>query len=95
MRWAAFLVLLAFLLGFLVPQAVTVPVIRDGHLMIGQLDVCHSVTPAISTSGDMPLYLHAGACVHVPALLIAHANIPDPMFPQFLFLQQNDRPPNA
>jgi len=94
MRWAAFLVLLALLLGFLVPQPAEMTVMRNGHLMIGSLDVCHSATPVLSTNGDIP-YLNPGACVQIPASLIVHANISDPVFPQFLFPQQNDRPPKA
>ncbi len=94
MRWAVLLVLLALLLGVLVSQPAEMTVIRNGHLMIGSLDVCHSAAPVLSTNGDTP-YLNAGACVQIPALLIARTNIPDPVFPQFFFLQQNDRPPKA
>ncbi len=94
MRWATFPVLLTLLLGFLVPQAVTVPVMRDGHLMIGSLDVCHSVTPPLSKNGDMPR-LYSGVCDQMPASLVAYMNIPETVFPQFLLPQENDRPPKA
>jgi hypothetical protein len=94
MRWTVLLVLAAFLFGICAPQSAEISVIRDGHLMIGSLDVCHSTTPVLSTSSDMP-YLNTGACVRIPVSLIAYMNIPDSVFPHFFIPQQNDRPPKA
>jgi hypothetical protein len=94
MRWTVLLILAAVLFGICSPQVAEMCVMRDGHPTIGSLDVCHSTTPVLSTNGAMP-YLNAGACVQIPVSLIAHTNIPDPLFPQFLFPQQNDRPPKA
>jgi hypothetical protein len=94
MRWTAFLVQAVILLGFFVHQAVTVPVMRDGHLMIGTLDVCHPATPVLSAHGDMPC-VKTGASAQAPVSVIAYMNTPDPVLPQFLLLHQNDRPPKA
>jgi hypothetical protein len=94
MRWAALLVLLALLLGSFVPQPAEITVMRNGHLMIGTLDVCHSATPALSLNTDMSC-VNTGACDQAPVSLIAHTNIPDPVFPHFFIPRQNDRPPKA
>jgi hypothetical protein len=61
---------------------------------IRMLDVCHSATPALSSNGEMPCVFTRPSS-QVPVASIARANISDPIFPQFLFPQQNDQPPKA
>jgi hypothetical protein len=94
MQWKALLVLATIALGILAPLPMQTVVLRDGHLVIGALDVCHSETPALSMNGDMPCMNREAYC-HVPSLSIAYTDILDLNFSLLLFPQQNDRPPEA
>lgn len=65
MKWQALIVLLAIALSIVLPPSL--PFLSDHGAMaaIGTLDVCHSATPALSSSGEMP-------CVNVPTAAIPH-----------------------
>jgi hypothetical protein len=54
MRCQAIIILLAFALSIIIPQ--TLPIINTvgKYEEINTLDICHSATPAISSSRDMP-----------------------------------------
>jgi hypothetical protein len=69
-------------------------IVNDGQSFLGNLDVCHAATPALSSNGEMP-------CVNeVPCRICQPAQgevvqIDNHLFQPFLIVLQEERPPKA
>ncbi len=94
MRWQAVIVLLAIALSIVGPPSLPMTFLHDGHSAIGILDVCHSSTPALSTSGDMPCMSEC-PCRPLPLPQNAFAELVNPRFKPFFIAFQDERPPKV
>jgi hypothetical protein len=94
MRWQAIIILLAIALSIVGPPSVPMAFEHDDHATIGILDVCHSSTPALSTSGDMPCMSEC-PCQHLPLARNAVENTINPPIKPFFIAFQDERPPKA
>jgi hypothetical protein len=94
MRWQAVIILLVITFGIVGPPTLSMIVLHDGHTTIGTLDVCHSSTPALSTSGDMPCM---SECLFqsLPLNQNAVVELANPRFKPFFISFQDERPPKV
>jgi hypothetical protein len=92
MKWQALIVLLAIALSIAVPPSLPFLSDRGAMAAIGTLDVCHSATPALFSSGDMPCM---SECAGLPLPLTRNnaAEIADSPFQPFSLAFQDERPP--
>jgi hypothetical protein len=94
MRWQSIIVLMAIALSIVLPPALPIMAAQGGRVEIGTLDVCHSATPALSTSGDMPCI---NDCKNQP-LPLGLSTVPAvaaPLFKPFSIAFQDERPPKS
>jgi hypothetical protein len=94
MKWQAIIVLLAIALTVLAPPSLPLTVARGGHAEIGDLDVCHQATPALSSAGEMPC-INSVPAVHRPASFVTLSASQKPFFLQSLFTFDREHPPKA
>jgi hypothetical protein len=94
MKWQAVIVLLAIALTIVMPPSFSFSCGHAGHAMIGTLDICHSATPALSSSGNMP-YMQQCPCHPLPLVLQETSEIVNPLFKPFITAFQDERPPKA
>lgn len=94
MKAQAIIILIAILLGALLPQSLPFLALHSDREAIGALDVCHSAAPALSSAGEMP-YLGECPCKPVPPAFAVFSSIVTPVFTQSLFSTRNERPPKA
>ena len=65
MRWQSLILLMAIAVSAVASPTLPPTIAYDRESMIGVLNVCHSVTLALSSNGDMP-YVKERPCSHVP-----------------------------
>lgn len=94
MKVQAIIVLLAIMFSVLAPPSVPFLAMHGSEQAIGNLDVCHSGTPAISHGGEMP-FLNECLGSLVPSSVFSAAPDITPLFIQALFTIRNERPPIA
>lgn len=94
MRASAFILLAAILLGVLLPPALPVVALRGNQQMIGDLDVCRSAAPALSSAGDMPC-LGESCCRLCPLVAVDSREVVTPLLMQSMYPAQTERPPKA
>jgi hypothetical protein len=71
MKGTAYIVIIAITIAALSPiTLLTVPVNHAGQPVLGDLNVCRSSTPALSSNGDMPC-VNVSPCPQAPPLSIA------------------------
>ena len=93
MKWQAIIVLLAITLSIAVPASLSLTCDHGGLAAIGTLDVCHSATPALSSSGDMQCI--QCSCHPLPLVLQETSEIVNSHFKQAITAFQDERPPKA
>lgn len=93
MRSVSLIVLLAVAFGVIVPPLIPMAA-HDESLMIGNIDVCNSAVPALSSNGEMTC-MHECPCKEGPVPVIVNAEQIDQIFTHFLLPSQNERPPKA
>ncbi len=91
MRWNALIVLAAILLAVLAPQSLEL-MVRDGHMMIGSLDLCHSAAPALAPQGELAC-TETARYVHLPLLFVADTLPLTSKFAFLLFADSPEQPP--
>jgi hypothetical protein len=94
MRWKAVIVLLAILIGIVVPPSLPFLTATGAEASLGTLDVCHKAAPALSSHGDMPC-MNECPCQPLP---LASCAVPDTLssaFKPLLLPFQDERPPQA
>lgn len=95
MRWKAVIVLLAVLIGIVVPPSLPLMTATGVQASLGSLDVCHKASPALfSHGGEMPC-LNECPCQPLPLASINIPVIPSSDFKPFLLAFQDERPPKA
>lgn len=94
MRWQAVILLIALALTAALPPSLAFAPDSDEQPSLGTLNVCHSAAPALSSNGDMPC-VNECPCRHVPAVSVALTKPNVPLFPEFLLISGNERPPQA
>jgi hypothetical protein len=92
MKWQAVIVLLAIGFSIAVPPCFLVPGDHGNHAMIGNLDVCHTATPALSANGNMPC-VHQSPCNPMPLVQDKISKTTDPHIKPLLIAFQDERPP--
>jgi hypothetical protein len=92
MRWQVVIVLAALAFTIMVPPSFPLVIDRDGQTVLGTLDVCHTVTPALASNGEMPC-MNECPCRHVPASSIVYCKQIDPLLSEFLLITRNEHPP--
>ncbi len=94
MKWNAFFILICITLGVMAPPMF--PHINDhgATAEIGTLDVCHAVTPALSSNGDM-LWMNEYAGPHLLPADSRNADVTVLLFKSPLISSQDERPPEV
>jgi hypothetical protein len=94
MRWQALIVLIAIIVSIVSPPSLPQTFAKEGKSVIGILNVCHSATPALSSSGDM-LCVTECSFSQVPAPFVASSESPHYFLTQIHFPKLNEHPPKA
>ncbi len=94
MKWQAFIVLAAIVLAIFAPPALPLLGAHGASAQIGTLDLCSSGIPALAANGEMPCISHVPA-LQCPTMIITFTAFQKPVFVQFLFTFDNERPPRA
>ncbi len=93
MRSVSLIVLLAVAFGVIVPPLIPMAA-HDESPMIGNIDICNSGVPALSSNGEMPC-MNECPCKQGLVPVIVYAEKIDPLFTHFLLASRNERPPKA
>ncbi len=94
MKWQAVIVLLAISLTIAIPPSPSLTNSHTGHAMIGNLDICHSSTPALSSNGNMPS-IQESFCHPISLALQETAEIVNSRFKPIITVFDNERPPKV
>jgi hypothetical protein len=94
MKWNAVIVLVAILIGIVVPPSLPLIIAIGEQASLGELDVCHSATPALSSNGEMPCV--PGITSKLPIYLsITTSDSFYPVITEVVFAAPNEQPPKA
>jgi hypothetical protein len=94
MKWNAVIILFAILIGVVVPPSLPLITAAGVQASLGELDVCHSAAPALSSNGEMP-------CVPINTsklpiyLSITASDSFHPVITEVVFTAPNEHPPKA
>jgi hypothetical protein len=95
MRWVSFILLVVLAFTVLAPLSpLSLVIDRHEQPLLGNLDVCNSAAPALSSNGEMP-------CVNtIPSKLPLYLGITTsdpfhPLFSEIVFTAPNEQPPKA
>ena len=95
MRCVTFILLVILAVTVLAPMTVvTLISLNDGRSFLGNLDVCHSAAPALSSNGEMPCVGPAPWSV-VPALSISFSESVHPVYSELILASRNEHPPRS
>jgi hypothetical protein len=93
MRYQSLIVLIAIAVSTVASPSL-LAIAHDRETMIGVLDVCHSVTPALSSNGDMPC-VNERPRSRVLFLFVASSESPQFFLIQMPIPKMNEHPPKA
>jgi len=94
MRWKAVIVLLAVLIGIVVPPSLPLLTTTGVEASLGTLDLCHKAAPALFSHGEMPC-MNECPCQPLPLASIAIPAAAASAFKPLLLPFQDERPPQA
>ena len=94
MRWQCLIVLMAITVSAVASPSLPPTIAYDRESMIEVLNVCHPVTLALSSNGDMP-YMNEHRCSHVPLPSDSCSESLHPVTTPMFFPKTNEHPPNA
>jgi hypothetical protein len=94
MKWQALIVLLAIALSIVVQPSLPYLPDRGAMATIVALDVCHSVTPALSSNNNMPC-VNECPCRQLLLAQSKNAEIITPPFKPLLIAVEDERPPKV
>ncbi len=94
MRWQAVIVLIAVGLGTIAPPLPPPAGADCGQSMIGSLNICHSATSSLPSTGAKPC-VTTDPCRHIPAPHVEFYKSTDPVFAQLFLPKQNEHSPRA
>jgi hypothetical protein len=95
MKWVSVILLIVFAFTVLAPMTLfTLTIVNDGVSFLGNLDVCHSAAPALSSNGEMPCVPMA---VHrvIPSLSMTNHEPGNPLFTELILTTRNEHPPRS
>jgi hypothetical protein len=72
----------------------TLMTVDDGRSFLGNLDVCHSAAPALSSNGEMPC-IGLTPCSAAPALAISFSEPFHPVYTELILASSNEHPPRS
>ena len=95
MRPVTFILLVVLAFAVLGPVTVFTPVVmNDGHSFLGNLDVCHAATPALSSSGEMPCVTPV-SCNNAPSLSVSFTGPVHTISVELILASRNEQPPKS
>jgi hypothetical protein len=94
MRWKALIVLLAVLIGVVVPPSLPLLTAAGAEASLGTLDVCHKASPALFSHGEMPC-MNECPCQPLPLASISVPAVSASVFRPLLLPFQDERPPQS
>lgn len=94
MRWQAVIVLIAIVFSIVAPISLPLNAARGGEFTIGTLNICHSATPSLASSSQMPC---VNACHRrlIPLPSIEYGTNMDIVLTQMLCPKRHEHPPKA
>jgi hypothetical protein len=94
MKWQAIITVAAIALSIALPSSLPIFTDQGRQAAIGTLDVCHSTTPALSSSGDMPCINECPGQIR-PSAFITVIEISDTPCEPTVLAFQDEHPPKA
>ena len=95
MKWISYILLVVLAFTVLAPVAsFALVIVNDGRCFLGNLDVCHTAAPALSSNGEMPcvpLSVHNG----IPSLSMTNLEPDNPLFTELILTTHNEHPPRS
>lgn len=95
MRSVTFILLAVIVVMIFAPMTLFTPMaVNDGRSFLGNLDVCHSATPAIASNGEMPC-VTASICIATPLLTESFNYSLQKVFLELILSSRNEQPPRS
>ncbi len=95
MKWVSVLLLIVLAFTVLAPlSSFSFVIVEKGHNLIGNLDVCNSAAPGLSSNGEMPC-VSVCPCSTVPPVSISASESVPQRFIALIFTAPNEHPPKA
>jgi hypothetical protein len=95
MKWVSVILLIVLTFTVLTPMTLlTLMIVNDEGSFLGNLDVCHSAAPALSSNGDMPcvpIVVHSA----IPSLSMMNLEPANPLFTELILTTRNEHPPRS
>ena len=67
---------------------------NDGSSFLGNLDVCHSATPALSSNGEAPC-VSLAFCSIVPSFSVSFTEPVHPVYSELILTSSSEHPPKS
>jgi hypothetical protein len=95
MKWVSIILLIVLTFTVLAPlSSLSLIIDRQEQPLLGNLDVCNSAAPALSSNGEMPC-VSVCPCRSVPTLSISTNEPVHSRFTELIFTAPNEHPPKA
>jgi hypothetical protein len=94
MRWQSLIMLIAIAVSTAASPSLPLTIVCDREAMIGMLNVSNSVTPALSSNGDMPC-VNERPRSRVLFLFVTSRESPQFFLIPMLMPKMNEHPPKA
>jgi len=95
MKQLTYILLVVIAFTVFVPMTLfTLMIVNDGGSFLGNLDVCHSAAPALSSSGEMPC-VTASICISTPLLTESTNDSLHNVILELILSSRNEQPPQS
>lgn len=95
MKQVTYILLVVIAFTVFVPMTLfTLTILNDGGSFLGNLDVCHSAAPALSSNGEMPC-VTASICIAAPLLTDSTNDPLQKVFLELMLSSRNEQPPRS
>ena len=95
MKSVTFILLAVLVVTIFTPMTLFTPIaVNDGRSFLGNLDVCHSATPALSSNGEMPC-VTASICIAAPLLTESTNDSLHNVILELILSSRNEQPPQS
>jgi hypothetical protein len=95
MKWVSVILLIVLTFTVLTPMTLfTFTIMNDEGSFLGNLDVCHAATPALSSNGEMPC-VTASICIATPLLTESTNYSLQKDFLELILSSRNEQPPRS
>jgi hypothetical protein len=95
MKWVSVILLIVFAFTVIAPMTLfTLTIVHDEGSFLGNLDVCRSAAPAMSSNGEMPC---VSVCPFssVPMLYLSTIAPSPQVFAELILTTRNEHPPRS